>query len=104
MELLKKVKQKIASLHTCESAYLLAHAAWSACDHRQLPGPSAMEISSGLDDSNKKLVFQLQHITLFPDYSNSDQAEMLRWLHNSGYSKYVAKRAKTTMKKLIDWV
>lgn len=104
MDLLQRVKQKINSLHTCDSAYILAHAAWSACDHRQIPGPSAMEVSSVLDENNKKLVFQLQQITLFRDYDNSEQAEMLRWLHNVGYSKYVAKRAKTTMKKLIDWV
>lgn len=82
MILLEQVKKKIAALHTCPAAYILAHAAWSACDHRDVPGPSALTISSRLDSNNINLLSQLQQITTREDYSNSDQAEMLRWLHS----------------------
>lgn len=103
MDLLEKVKFKIAELNTCSAAYILAHAAWSACDHRELPGPSVLEVSHRLDKGNIDLVSQLQNITRCTDYSNTDQAEMLRWLHSSGYSKHVAKQVKKTMKTLVDW-
>lgn len=103
MEILEQAKQQISYLHTCDSAYILAHAAWSACDHRMYPGPCAMEIGSSLDGTRKQLVFQLQQITNQPDFSNSDQAEMLRLLHARGYTKYLCKQFKTTAKKLIDW-
>ena len=103
MNVLEEVKKKIAYLTTCSSAYLLAHAAWSACDHRCLPGPSVLDISADLDSECQKYIFNLQQITSFPDYSNSDQAEMLRWLHKNGYSSYVAKKVKTTKNKLVDW-
>lgn len=103
MVLLDKVKKKIDYLHTCSAAYILAHAAWSACDHRLLPGPSALEISCSLDQDNYDLVVQLQRLSVCTDYDNSAQAEMLRWLHSAGYSKYVAKKVKSTMKKLVDW-
>ena len=105
MQLLEAVKKKITYLHTCRGAYILAHAAWSACDHRYLPGPSALEISANLDLGNIELVHMLQQITGMADYSNPDQAEMLRWIHEQpfGYSNYIAKQLKTTKKKLIDW-
>lgn len=103
MQLLNEVKAKIQYLHTCTAAYLLAHAAWSACDHRKLPGPSTLQISAALDHSNKHLIAELQRITDQPDYSNRDQAEMLCWLHDNGYSGYVAKQLKTTKNKLVDW-
>jgi len=104
MELLDDIKQKINYLGTCTAAYILAHAAWSACDHRELPAPSALKISVSLDSSNVEMVAQLQQITTCHDYSNSDQAEMLRWLDSNGYSGYVAKQVKITKKKLVDWV
>lgn len=104
MKLLEDVKNKIIYLHTCSAAYILAHAAWSACDHRELPGPSALRVSVALDSSNKELVYQLQQITSCHDYSNDDQAEMLKWLDSNDYSNYVAKQVKTTRKKLADWV
>jgi hypothetical protein len=104
MQLLDEVKNKILYLDTCTAAYLLAHAAWSACDHRKLPGPSTLQISAALDRSNKHLVTELQRITGHPDYSNRDQSEMLRWLNDKGYTSYVAKQLKTTKKKLVDWV
>jgi len=103
MKLLDIVKTKIVKLHTCSAAYLLAHAAWSACDHRELPGPSALEMSATLDAGNLELVNYLQRITTMDDYSNPDQAEMLRWLDQAGYTSYVAKQLKTTRKKLVDW-
>lgn len=103
MEILDQVRNKIMYLHTCNAAYILAHAAWSACDHRELPGPSVISVSASLDSSNVELVYRLQQITTHMDYSNDDQAKMLRWLHDNGYSRYVAKQVKTTMKKLIDW-
>lgn len=103
MEVLELAKERINALHTCDSAYIIAHAAWSACDHRMQPGPCAMEISSKLDERHTRLVFQLQQITVQPDFDNSDQAEMLRWLHKKGYTKYLCKQLKTTKAKLIDW-
>ena len=99
MQILESVKRQLTRLHTCSSAYVLAHAAWSACDHRALPGPSLLEISSQLDESNKRLVNHLMHISSSVDYRNDDQAEMLRWLDKSGYSAYVAKQVKMTKKK-----
>jgi hypothetical protein len=104
MKLLEEVKEKITYLHTCSAAYILAHAAWSACDHRSLPGPSTLEVSAQLDDDNIKLIGDLQRITRKTDYSNTDQAEMLRWLDSNCYSSYVAKQVKITKKKLVDWV
>lgn len=104
MDILERTKTKIASLSGCSAAYLLAHAAWSACDHRELPGPSFLELSSTLDGSNKELAWQLMNISVLGDYSNRDQAEMLYWLHDRGYSSYVAKQLKTTKKKLVDWI
>lgn len=103
MEILEQAKQKINYLHTCDAAYILAHAAWSACDHRMYPGPSIFEVSCDLDASNKQIIFGLMQIAQQPDFSNSDQAEMLRWLHDRGYTKYLCKQFKTTAKKLIDW-
>jgi len=103
MMLLEIVKKRIDYLDSCTAAFILAHAAWSACDHREQPGPSALHISYSLDSSNIELVTQLQKITCCDDYSNSDQVEMLKWLHSSGYSKYIARRLKTTIKKLVDW-
>lgn len=104
MKILDVVKERILSLNTCSAAYLLAHAAWSACDHRKLPGPSALEISVVLDEKNTRLFFHLCQISGFHDYSNDDQAAMLHWLHEAGYSKYVAKQVKMPKKKLVDWV
>lgn len=104
MQVLDNAKAKISQLSGCHAAYLLAHAAWSACDHRELPGPSCLETSSTLDASNKELLFSLQQISCLPDYSNSDQAAMLRWLHEQGYSSYIAKKVKTTKAKLVDWL
>ncbi len=104
MKLLDTVKRKISLLGGCSAAYILAHAAWSACDHRKLPGPSTLEISVVLDEGNTRLFFHLNQITGFPDYSNDDQAEMLRWLDEAGYSRYVAKQVKMPKKKLVDWV
>ncbi len=104
MELLERVKAKINKLGRCSAAYILAHAAWSSCDHRELPGPSLLRVSVALDPSNTELFFQLNQITTYSDYSNDDQAEMLRWLDKSGYSGYVSKQVKVTKKKLIDWV
>lgn len=103
MQVLEQVKGRINTLQTCDAAYILAHAAWSACDHRMPPGPCAMEVSSKLDSNNRELVFQLQQITNQPDFSNSDQAEMLRWLHSAGYTRYLCKQLKTKKNKLIDW-
>lgn len=103
MDILEQAKQKIVYLHTCDSAYIIAHAAWSACDHRMYPGPCAMDISSGLDSENREIVFGLQNITNQPDFSNSDQEAMLHWLHARGYSKWLAKKFKTHAKKLIWW-
>lgn len=103
MDLLDKVKQKIDSLYSCDAAYILAHAAWSACDHRKPPGPSALEVSAKLDSSNTEIVQQLYDITAHYDYSNADQTEMLRWLHQRDFSGYIAKQLKTTKKKLVDW-
>ena len=103
MKLLEIMKEKILYLGGCSAAYIVAHAAWSACDHRSLPGPSVLEVSASLDEGNKELLTQLNQITLFTDYSNSDQAEMLRWLHKAGYSSYVAKQVKMAKNKLIDW-
>jgi len=103
MHLLEEVKAKIIYLSSCTAAYLLAHAAWSACDHRKLPGPSVLQLSAALDHSNKELINQLQRITDQPDYSNRDQAEMLRWLNDHGYTAYIAKQLKTTKNKLVDW-
>lgn len=103
MKLLNVVKDRISSLGGCSGAYLLAHAAWSACDHRKLPGPSSLEISVVLDEKNTRLFFHLCKISGFHDYSNDDQAEMLRWLHEKGYSSYVAKQVKMYKNKLVDW-
>ncbi len=100
MEILELVKERITYLSHCSGAYRMAHAAWSACDHRDLPGPSVLEISVGLDEGNKELYFKLCKIITYPDYSNDDQAEMLRWLDEAGYSKYVAKQVKMTQKQV----
>lgn len=104
MEILEIAKKRLNFLDTCSAAYLLAHAVWSACDHRKIPGPSTLEISVVLDKSNTELFFKLNEITTFSDYSNDDQAEMLRWLDEAGYSSYVAKTVKIPKKKLVDWI
>jgi len=104
MDLLEEVKGKIADLHTCDAAYILAHAAWSACDFRMLPGPCVFEVSVSLDAGNAVLISRLQRLSLENDFHNGDQALMLRWLHDNGYSAYVAKQVKMTKKKLVDWV
>lgn len=103
MKLLEEVKQKLIYLNDCSAAFVVAHAAWSACDHRELPGPSALSISATLDNDNIHLIGQLQQITTNIDYSNDDQAEMLRWLNNKGYSRYIAKQVKVKLSKLVDW-
>lgn len=103
MNILEQVKQKITSLYGCDSSYILAHAAWSACDHRNFNGPSALAVSTGLDSGNKGLVNRLYDITSHYDYSNVDQAEMLKWLHENEFSGYIAKQLKTTKKNLVDW-
>lgn len=103
MKLLEQVKEQLLALHSCDSAFILAHAAWSACDGRKLSGPSCLEISAGLDDTNKTLVAKLNGITMQTDYSNSDQSEMLRWLHAQRYSRYIAKTLKMAKTKLVDW-
>lgn len=103
MKLLETIKQRISSLSGCEAAYILAHASWSACDHRKFSGPSALQTSSALDSSNQELVWMLYAITSQADYSNNAQAAMLRWLNERGYTSYVAKQLKTTKKKLVDW-
>ena len=103
MNLLEQVKGKITELHTCDAAYILAHAAWSACDFRMLPGPCVFKVSVALDGGNAELISKLQRLSLEVDFHNGDQAEMLRWLHTNGYSAYVAKKVKMTKKNLVDW-
>jgi hypothetical protein len=104
MKLLEEVKNKISYLEHCSSAYILAHAAWSACDHRLINGPSILECTGKLDTSNRILINELQQITSYDDYSNADQASMLAWLHENQYSSYIAKKVKMTHKKLVDWI
>jgi len=100
MQILEAVKQKLNYLNDSPAAYLLAHAAWSACDHRELPGPSALRVSAVMDSGNIDLVNQLQRITTCPDYSNDDQFEMLGWLHSKGYSNHIAKQVKVKLNNL----
>jgi hypothetical protein len=75
MQLIDETIEKIKFLGCCSGAYRLAHALYSACHHGKFPGPNLLNISSGLDRSNKELVFRLMDITLEPDYSNADQAK-----------------------------
>ena len=103
MDLLEEVKNKIADLHTCDAAYILAHAAWSACDFRMLPGPCVFEVSVSLDAGNAELVSRLQRLSLENDFHNGDQALMLRWLLLCACREYEGKRVKMTKKKLVDW-
>lgn len=104
MELLDEMQKKIEWLGHCDGAYIMAHATWAACDHREVCGPGALTLSHKLDPGNKERVDALNRITLQNDYNNCDQADMLKWLHDKGFSGYVAKQIKWTKKRLVDWV
>lgn len=104
MNLLDRIEKKIESLGRSGGAYVMAHATWSACDHRKVCGPSSLEISVALDPSNKELVDQLNRITQESDYCNEHQAAMLNWLHEHKFSEYVAQKVKIEPKLLVDWI
>lgn len=103
MEILEQLKTKIDYLGHSDAGEILAHAAWAACDHRGIPGPSILRASTVLDARNNELLRDLHMITAMPDYSNADQAQMLRWLHEREFSGYVAKQVKRAKNKLVDW-
>jgi len=83
MEIINKIIGQISKHRYSSSSGILAHSLYSACHHGNFPGPNLLNVSSTLDQENKKLFFDLANISTHNDFSNDAQSEGLKYIRDN---------------------